>query len=288
MNAVQQVRQALLARAAELQVTGPSEEAIIDALLDQEVQVAAPSEAACRAYYEAHPDAFRPSSIVELDHILFAVTDPIPHEALRAQAEAVLQRLLAGEVSFGPTARSVSNCPSAEIGGNLGQLTQGDVAPEFWRGVMAHGQPGIVPQLVESRFGLHVVRIHRLAPGALLPFEQVRGQIQEALAEQGLRAALHDYAHGLVHPGHADEHAHAHEHAHQHAHQHAHDRAHDQEHQHGHDHAHAHEHSHEHSRQHARQHQQHQQEQQNSVTGGDTSREIVRDRGPQARGRRLQ
>lgn len=276
MNAVRQVRQALLARAAELQVAGPSEEAIIDALLDQEVQVAAPSEAACRAYYEAHPDAFRPGSIVELDHILFAVTDPIPHEALRARAEEVLQCLLAGEVSFAPTARSVSNCPSAEVGGNLGQLTQGDVAPEFWRGVMAHGQPGIVPQLVESRFGLHVVRIHRLAPGALLPFEQVRGQIQEALAEQGLRAALHDYAHGLVHPGHADEHAHAHEHAHQHAH----------------DRAHAHEHSHEHSHQHARQHQQHQQQrqqrQQNSVTGGDTSREIVRDRGPQARSRHLQ
>ncbi len=222
MNAVQQVRHALLARAAELQIDGPSEEAIIDTLLDREVQVSVPDEAECRACYDAHPDAFRPGAIVELDHILFAVTDPVPHPALRARAEEVLAQLLAGQAQFGPTAQQVSNCPSAAVGGNLGQLTQGDVVPEFWRAVMAHGAPGIVPQLVESRFGLHIVRIHRIAPGPLLPFEHARPQIEELLAGQRLRDALEDYVHGLVHPGHEQVHDHAgaplHDHGHGHVH----------------------------------------------------------------------
>ncbi len=210
MNAVQQVRDALLARATELHIEAPTEEAVIDALLDREVQVAAPTEADCRAWYAAHPDALRPGSIVELDHILFAVTDPQPHPALRAQAEAVLQQLLGGAADFAETARRVSNCPSAEVGGNLGQLTQGDVVPEFWRGVMAHGAAGLVPQLVESRFGLHIVRIHRIAAGPLLPFEQARPQVEEFLAGQRLRQALQDYVHALVHPDHANAREHAH------------------------------------------------------------------------------
>jgi peptidyl-prolyl cis-trans isomerase C len=215
MNAVQQVREALLARAAELHIEAPSEEAMIDALLDREVAVVAPSEAECLAHYEAQcaarPDAYRPGSIVELDHILFAVTDPLPHPALRARAEALLQQLLDDDTCFGESARSVSNCPSAEVGGNLGQLTQGDVVPEFWQAVMAHGTAGLVPQLVQSRFGLHIVRIQRVAPGPRLPFELARRQIEEQLAEQRLRAALHDYVHGLVHPGHDHEHPQAHD-----------------------------------------------------------------------------
>jgi peptidyl-prolyl cis-trans isomerase C len=228
MNPVQQVRQALLARAAELDIGGPSEEAIIDTLLDREVQVEPPATTECRAFYDTHPDAFRPGSIVELDHILFAVTDPQPHAALRAQAETVLQQVLDGAVDFAAAAQQASNCPSAAVGGNLGQLTQGDVVPEFWRAVMAHGSPGIVPQLVESRFGLHIVRIARIAPAALLPFEQALPQIEELLAGQRLRSALQDYVHGLVHPGHADEHGHAHVHDHGvHEHDgHAHDRRH--------------------------------------------------------------
>jgi peptidyl-prolyl cis-trans isomerase C len=216
MNAVQQVRDALLARAGVLGVTGSTEEAVIDALLEREVRTEAPTEDECRAHYVANPDAFRPGSIAEVDHILFAVTDPQPHPALRAKAEALLAELVADDRGFAEAARSASNCPSADVGGNLGQLTAGDVVPEFWRQLTAHGQPGVLPQLVESRFGLHIVRINRIAPGKLLPFEVARPRIEEHLAERKLRGALHDYVHGLVHPHCDDEHAHEHDCDHHH------------------------------------------------------------------------
>ncbi|MCU0950105.1 MAG: peptidylprolyl isomerase [Burkholderiaceae bacterium] len=219
MNPVQQVRDALLARAAELGVSGANEEATIDALLDRDVRPAVPTEADCRAYYDAHRDTLRPGSIAELDHILFAVTDPAPHPALREKAQAVLTALLADDRGFAEVAREISNCPSAEVGGNLGQITQGDVVPEFWRAISAFGRAGVLPQLVESRFGLHIVRVSRILPGEVLPYEFARAQIEEQLAERNLRVALHEYVHALVHPdcdGHdAADHDHAH---HDHAH----------------------------------------------------------------------
>lgn len=224
MNPVQHVRQALLARAAELGIAGASEEATIDALLDREVRPGVPTEADCRAYYDQHRDTLRPGSIAELDHILFAVTDPAPHPALREKAQAVLADLLADDRGFAQAARAYSNCPSAEVGGNLGQLTQGDVVPEFWRAIAQHAgaspMPGVLPQLVESRFGLHIVRVNRLLPGEVLPYEIARTQIEEQLAERNLRVALHEYVHGLVHPDCDDDHDHDHPH-HDHAAHHA-------------------------------------------------------------------
>lgn len=219
MNNVQIVRVALLARAAELSIEGDTEEATIDALLEREVRAQPPTEADCRAYYDEHRETLRPGSIAELDHILFAVTDPEPHPALRARAQATLDALLADDRDFASVARAASNCPSAEVGGNLGQLTSGDVVPEFWRAVAGFGRPGVLPALVQSRFGLHIVRVNRIAPGAVLPYEAARAQIEEQLAERNLRVALHDYVHKLVHVD--GDHDHDHRHGHGHGHDHA-------------------------------------------------------------------
>ncbi len=222
MNPVQQIRDALLARAGELGIDGGSEELTLDALLEREVRPSPPTEADCRAYYDAHRDSLRPGSIAEVDHILFAVTDPSPHPALRARAEQVLAALRADDRGFADLARQLSNCPSAAQGGNLGQLTRSAVVPEFWQPIEAAAAdgiafPGLLPALVETRFGLHIVRVNRLARGEVLPYAVARPQIEAQLAERNLRIALHQYVHRLMHgDGEHDGHEHGHRHAHGH------------------------------------------------------------------------
>jgi peptidyl-prolyl cis-trans isomerase C len=203
---VQDIRSRLVERARALGIGADTEEALLDALLDREVQVTAPTEDDCRRYYAEHPDLFRSGDLVEADHILFAVTNGVPLAALRGRARQVLDEALAEPERFAPLAAEFSNCPSAQVGGSLGQLARGDVVPEFWQAIVQSAGTGVMPALVESRYGLHVVRVSRRVEGRALPFEAVQPQIAARLAQRKLQQALRDYAHALMHE--AEEHPH--------------------------------------------------------------------------------
>jgi peptidyl-prolyl cis-trans isomerase C len=118
---------------------------------------------------------------------------------LRQRALQVLDEVLAAPERFAQLAAEYSNCPSAQVGGNLGQLTRSEVAPEFWQAIAVFAGTGIVPTLVETRYGLHVLRVSRRIDGRALPYEMVREKIAARLAEHSLQQALRDYAHALLH-----------------------------------------------------------------------------------------
>lgn len=203
---IQRIRERLLERAAALGIERDTEEATIDALLEREVVVPPPTDAECRRYYAQHPQRFRAGALAEVDHILFAVTDAVPLAPLRERAEAALREVLAAPESFAARATALSNCPSGRVGGSLGQITRDSVVPEFWQAVESFGAPGIVPKLVETRYGLHIVRVARYVAGESLPYEAVAERIAAHLADRNLRVALREYAHALAH----DEDAHTH------------------------------------------------------------------------------
>jgi peptidyl-prolyl cis-trans isomerase C len=181
---LREMRATLLERAAALGIEGDREEDIIDALLEREVRVEPPSEADCHGYFVAREQTFRSGSVVEADHIFFAPKEDAQRPVLRAFAQQQLDLLRGDENGFAAAARRWSNCPSANLGGNLGQLTRNDVVPEFWQAVANAGRPGLLPELVESRYGIHIVRINRFEPGRPLTFEAVRRQIEERLAQE--------------------------------------------------------------------------------------------------------
>ena len=65
-----------------------------------------------------------------------------------------------------------------------------DCAPEFSKSVFEPGPLGVLPRLVKTRFGFHVVFIERRIEGRLMPFDAVRPQIEGFLAERvSLKAA---------------------------------------------------------------------------------------------------
>ncbi len=202
---VQDIRSRLVERARSLGLEADTEEALLDALLEREVEVVPPTPEECRRWYDEHPEACRSSDMVEADHILFAVTERVPLAALRERAQQVLDELQLAPERFAQRAAECSNCPSAQIGGNLGQLTRNDVVPEFWQAIAPAEASGLLPRLIETRYGLHIVRVARRAEGRLLPFDAAQAQIMARLAERKLQQALRDYAHALVHDE-ADQH----------------------------------------------------------------------------------
>jgi peptidyl-prolyl cis-trans isomerase C len=174
------------------------EDAVIGALIEAEVRVPEPTESECRRYFEAHPERFTSGELVEARHILFAVTSGTPVTALRALAERTLAELAADPARFAERARELSNCPSGAQGGNLGQFDRGAMAPEFERAVFGTSAAGVLPQLVTTRYGFHIVEVFRRVPGRALPFEHVRARIAEFLTAKTEARALAQYVQVLA------------------------------------------------------------------------------------------
>lgn len=169
----------------------------IEALLDRELVLPAPSEEACRRHHAAQRGHYAVGERVHLRHVLFAVTPGVDVNALRQRAEACLLDVRCaapgGEDRFAAAAASTSNCPSGADGGALGWLTTDDCAPEFAREIFGKPEVGVLPRLVHSRFGLHVVEVLARQPGLEPTFEAVRSAVAQAMHQQAFATALRQY-----------------------------------------------------------------------------------------------
>ena len=103
------------------------------------------------------------SDIVSLSHIfLEPVASAKQQDEIRPRAEAVLQRIRAGE-NFAALAKEYSQDPgSAPQGGDLGFFGRGTMVTAFEE--VAFGlKVGEVSGLVQSKFGFHIIRVDEIA-----------------------------------------------------------------------------------------------------------------------------
>lgn len=176
------------------------EEVLVRGLLEQEVHTPEPDEETCRRYYVKNRRLFSSQPIYEAAHILFAARkdDAEGYERARRDAASVLAELKAQPERFGDLARIYSACPSAAQAGNLGQITAGQTTPEFER-ALAMLTPGSISHApVETRYGVHIIRLDRKVDGAELPFELVGDRIADYLGQSIRRRAVAQYIARLV------------------------------------------------------------------------------------------
>ena len=193
------VRELLLQRATQLELHAAGddsdEEGLIDQVLEQEVTVPQTDEDACRRYFDNHQDKFRSADLFEVSHILIAA-DPRDDDArviAKEQARAAIQ-LLAGDASrFAELASELSDCPSKNTGGNMGQVGKGQTVAEF-EDVLFRMQEGeLSSSPVESRYGFHIIYLQRRIDGKPLEYAMVRDQIAIYLRDSVHRSAMGQY-----------------------------------------------------------------------------------------------
>ncbi len=138
-----------------------------------------------RVYYDQHPLEFTVPARARARHILIAFRPgdgPGARTAARKKAERVLARIKAGE-DFAALARELSDDRgSAAQGGDLGEITRGQVVKEFGDAAFAL-KPGELSPVVETQFGFHVVRMESLTPQRLRSLEECRTEIKGVLGE---------------------------------------------------------------------------------------------------------
>lgn len=204
-NALQQATTAVILRrvladeAQRQHCAGDDDDSRIDALLQAQVAaVPMPDEASCRAHFDEYPQHFEVGNRIEVDHILFQVTERVDLERLRQLAQEALDELLQKPELFAEKARALSNCPSGQDGGQLGQIVRGATVPEFERVIFSMDADSLWPRLVETRFGLHIIHTRARHAGQAIRFEQAAPAIARALHQARCEQVWRDYLVQLV------------------------------------------------------------------------------------------
>lgn len=114
-------------------------------------------------------------------HILLRVSEVLPEpEALR-RAQAIAERIRAGE-DFAALARAFSADGTAARGGELGWLLPGDTVPDFEQALRMLPVNELSPP-VRSPFGIHLIQVLERRTEAA-PVERQRTLIRQALRER--------------------------------------------------------------------------------------------------------
>lgn len=159
-----------LEHAALLRLRFPAETAVDDADV--------------RAAFDADPSAFGKPDRVRASHILIK-KDPRMSPAERAAAIELAERVAAlarAEGSdFAALAREHSQGPTGPAGGDLGAFPRHGGMAEPFAAAAFELEIGETSDVVETRFGWHVIRVTAKLPAYQLEFEAVEDRIREAL-----------------------------------------------------------------------------------------------------------
>ncbi|AJE03240.1 peptidylprolyl isomerase [Geobacter pickeringii] len=130
-------------------------------------------------YYESHRKEFHAPLKVRMSHILIRLKEGDS----RTQAEETLKRLRSRAVvgeDFAALAREFSQCFSRDRGGDLGYFSPGELKGEMEKATFSLPKNG-VSDVVEDRFGLHLVKVTDIQPERDLPYTEVSDRIREDL-----------------------------------------------------------------------------------------------------------
>jgi peptidyl-prolyl cis-trans isomerase C len=170
---------------------GMTIEQFVDEHFVQNVTV---SDDESKAYYDANPDSFKRPEQVQASHILIKV-DPQADESQKAEArrklEDIRQKVLEGG-DFAALATESSECPSSAAGGDLGYFRRGQMVKPFEDTAFALN-PGETSDIVETRFGYHLIRLTDRKPETLVPYEEVKDNIGLYLKQKKVQEAVRSY-----------------------------------------------------------------------------------------------
>ena len=154
-------------------------------LEDRVIGKIAVSEEDARGYYDENPDLFKQPEQVRASHILIKVeADAADSEKAKAREElGEIQQKIKGGADFADLAKEFSQGPSGANGGDLGYFGRGQMVPPFEK-VAFELKPGEVSDIVETRFGYHLVKLIEKKNEATVAYDEVKERLELFLKQQ--------------------------------------------------------------------------------------------------------
>lgn len=167
-------------------------DAVVEKILARDCEI---SEEELQAYYEQGKERLSVGETRTARHILLTINE----EYAENSRQQVLQRIQDIAVkhckdgdSFQKGAERFSECPTALHGGLIGRVPKGKLYPELDK-VLFEMEEGGFSCAVESELGMHLLYCEKVHPSGVLPLEEVRDSLTEALLQRKRKARLREW-----------------------------------------------------------------------------------------------
>lgn len=172
-----------------------SERSVIRAFIEKEIiSKIEVSDEEAKTFYEKNPNYFKRPEEVHAQHILIKSgkeDDDKKKTASRKELMEIKKRADAGE-DFSELAKAHSQGPSAPKGGDLGYFSKGKMVPAFEKAAFEL-KPNEVSDIVETRFGFHLIKVIDHRQASTVSLEEARPKIIANLRNQKVQAEVGDY-----------------------------------------------------------------------------------------------
>lgn len=142
-------------------------------------EVAEPSDAQIREYYEARQNEFRSAEEVRVRQIL------MNDEAVANDVAAKLKK----GAPFEEMSAQFSRAPNAKRGGEIGFVSRGELPKMFEEQIFAL-QPGQVSTVIRTDNSFHIFKVDERRPAGVLSIEAAAPLIRARLKEEAVRSRM--------------------------------------------------------------------------------------------------
>jgi len=144
-----------------------------------------------KAYYDSNSNLFKQPEQVRASHILIKV-EPKAKESEKEDAlkkiKEVQKKQKKGD-DFAKLAKEYSQGPSNAKGGDLGFFKRGQMVPAFEE-VAFKLKPGEVSDIVNTRFGYHLIKVVDKKPESTVPYEEIKERLGQYLKQEEVQKGV--------------------------------------------------------------------------------------------------
>jgi peptidyl-prolyl cis-trans isomerase SurA len=149
------------------------------------------SDAEVEGYYREHQDQLLEHGAVSFREIVLLADSTARRDERRAEAQAIQDRLAAGE-DFGALAREVSEAGTRAEGGLIGPLGRDDLSAQLAE--VAFSIPvGSVSAPLEAPYGFHLLKVESRTDDRTPPLDEVRDRLRELLERRAMEEKMDQF-----------------------------------------------------------------------------------------------
>ena len=152
------------------------------------------TEEEMKTFYETNPSLFETPEQVQARHILIKVAPADDEAAKKAALQKIrdIQKQIKAGEDFAQLAQSHSEGPSSVKGGDLGFFRRGQMVKSFEDTAFAL-EKGEVSDVVETRFGYHLIQVTDRRPAGTIGFEEAKARIAQNIKKEKDGKVVREY-----------------------------------------------------------------------------------------------
>lgn len=150
------------------------------------------AEPELKRYFEENIDYFMRTTL-RLSHIVMRIPSGSPaaeREQARKMLAEIRQNIIDGKITFADAAKEYSQCPNASKGGDIGIVTRKWMLDEAVARVAFTLKKDEISEIVESEFGLHLLKVTERNEGRKVEFLAVIDEVRDSFIEEARQKLL--------------------------------------------------------------------------------------------------